>query len=107
MAGIKQNWGVFNFCKYSGILTIAEAVKAAGNASDADAIRRALSTLKLKLPEDPEGFVSFMDPLSHQMMQVQAIGKTVLDNRFLPATRLLGGWSVYLPPEQWPETPKK
>ncbi len=92
---------------YSGILAIAEAVKAAGNTDNADAIRHALSTLKLKLPEDPEGFVSFMDPLSHQMMQVQAIGRTVVDNRFLPATRLLGGWSIYLPPKQWPETPKK
>ncbi|WP_324765596.1 ABC transporter substrate-binding protein (plasmid) [Sinorhizobium meliloti] len=89
---------------YSGILAIAEAVKAAGSAGDADAIRSALSSLKLKLPEDPEGFVSFMDPLSHQMMQAQAIGRTVVDNRFLPATRLLGGWSVYLPPRQWPET---
>ncbi|WP_027994083.1 ABC transporter substrate-binding protein [Sinorhizobium meliloti] len=89
---------------YSGILAIAEAVKAAGSAGDADAIRGALSSLKLKLPEDPEGFVSFMDPLSHQMMQAQAIGRTVVDNRFLPATRLLGGWSVYLPPRQWPET---
>ncbi|WP_064695023.1 ABC transporter substrate-binding protein [Rhizobium aegyptiacum] len=92
---------------YSGILAIAEAVKAAGGAGDTDAIRRALSSLKLNLPEDPEGFISFMDPLSHQMMQAQAIGRTVVDKRFSPATRLLGDWSVYLPPRQWPDMPIK
>lgn len=92
---------------YTGIIAIAEAVKNAGGAEDSDAIQRAFLELKLKLPEDPDGFVSFMDPYSHQMMQAQAIGKTVFDNSFLPATTLLGDWSVYLPPERWPQIQQK
>jgi branched-chain amino acid transport system substrate-binding protein len=87
---------------YTGILAIAEAVKEAGGVSDPDALRTALENLKLSLPEDPEGFVSVMDPVSHQLLQVQAIGKTVFNNAYEPATVLLGQWSVYYPPETWP-----
>jgi branched-chain amino acid transport system substrate-binding protein len=87
---------------YAGILAIAEAVRDAGDIDDKDKIRQALEQLKLGLPEDPEGFQSHMDPDSHQMLQVQAIGKTVFNNRFPPATIQLGEWSVYYPPEKWP-----
>lgn len=87
---------------YSGILAIAEVVRETGGVKDKDAIRRALETLTIKLPEDPDGFESHMDPASHQMLQVQAIGKTMFDNRFPPATVQLGGWSIYQPPPTWP-----
>ncbi|MDF1670239.1 MAG: ABC transporter substrate-binding protein [Roseovarius sp.] len=88
---------------YSGILAIAEAVKGAGGIDDKEAIRRSLETLIIKLPEDPEGFRSHMDASSHQMLQVQAIGKTVFDNSFPPATVQLGEWSIYQPPANWPK----
>lgn len=91
---------------YTGILAIAEAVRKAGGTTDKAAIQRALETLTLALPEDPDGFESHMDGNAHQMLQVQAIGKTVFDNRFPPATIQLGDWSVYYPPSDWPVNPK-
>lgn len=90
---------------YAGILAIAEAVRQSGGEMDKDKVRKAFENLKLSLPEDPENFQSHIDPTSHQMLQVQAIGKTVLDNRFPPATVQLGEWSVYYPPQKWPQFP--
>lgn len=87
---------------YSGIYAIAEATRRAGDAKDKDKVRQALETLELSLPEDPDGFQSKMDPDTHQLLQVQAIGKTVFDNRFPPATVQLGDWHIYYPPEEWP-----
>lgn len=87
---------------YAGILAIAEAVRQAGGTSDKDKLRSALEQLQLELPEDPEGFRSTMDPASHQLLQVQAIGKTVFNNKFPPATIQLGDWRIYYPPDVWP-----
>ncbi len=87
---------------YTGILAIAEAVRQAGGKADKDKVRAALRNLRLKLPEDPEGFQSFMDPKTHQLMQVQAIGKTMVNNEYPPAAIQLGEWRIYYPPESWP-----
>lgn len=87
---------------YSGIIAIAEAVRVAGGAEDKDRIRAALENLSLSLPEDPEGFNSFMDAKSQQLMQVQAIGRTEFNNQFAPATIQLGDWRIYYPPVEWP-----
>ncbi len=87
---------------YTGILAIAEAVRQAGGTNDKDLLRKKLESLSLTLPEDPAGFQSHMDPVNHQMLQVQAIGKTVFDSSYPPATVQLGDWSVYYPPETWP-----
>ncbi len=92
---------------YTGIMVIAEAVRQAGGTDDIDALRAALRTLEISLPEDPEGFRSRMDPDHHQMLQVQAIGRTVPDARFAPATIQLGEWEVFPPPEHWPELPPR
>lgn len=90
---------------YSGILAIAEALRKSGGVMHKDKIRQALESLELSLPEDPDAFQSHMDPVSHQMLQVQAIGRTVSDNRFPPATVQLGEWSIYYPPKKWPQLP--
>ncbi|PIV76997.1 MAG: hypothetical protein COW56_00030, partial [Rhodocyclales bacterium CG17_big_fil_post_rev_8_21_14_2_50_68_7] len=58
----------------------------------------ALERLRLKLPEDPDGFESYMDPKTHQMQQVIAIGEVVADERFPPAKTMLGRFKAY-PPE--------
>jgi branched-chain amino acid transport system substrate-binding protein len=87
---------------YAGVLAIAEAVREAGGVSDTEALRDALENLSLSLPEDPDGFISVMDPVSHQLLQVQAIGRTEFNNAYEPATVLLGEWSIYYPPESWP-----
>ena len=87
---------------YTGILAIAEAVRQAGGKMDKHKVRTALKNLQLELPEDPEGFRSFMDPNVHQLLQVQAIGKTVSNSQYPPATIQLGEWRVYYPPETWP-----
>ncbi len=87
---------------YAVILAIAEAVKEAGGMSDKEAIRTALENLSLSLPEDPDGFSSVMDPTSHQLLQVQAIGKTIFNKTYKPASVLIGEWSIYYPPQTWP-----
>lgn len=90
---------------YAGVLAIAEAVRQAGGVANKSRLKSALENLRLKLPEDPDGYHSYMDPLRHQMMQVQAIGKTRPDDRFLPARVMLGDWSVYYPADHWPSLP--
>ncbi|MGH1352391.1 MAG: ABC transporter substrate-binding protein [Methyloligellaceae bacterium] len=87
---------------YSGILAISQAVKNAGG-TDKEKLRQALKHLKLTLPEDPEGFKSHMDPDSHQILQVQVIGKTIRDESYAPARVLLGEWQQYYPPAKWPD----
>lgn len=82
---------------YSGILAIATAIRLAGGVTDIDAVKAAMGTLRLSLPEDPEGFQSFMDPATNQLQQVQAIGRTVGNSRFPPAAVELGDWSIYYP----------
>lgn len=83
---------------FTGILAIAEALKKAGaNYKDPAAIQQAFETLKLTTPEDPDGFQSYLDPETHQVQQVMAIGETIRDNRYPPATVMLGNWHVYYP----------
>lgn len=80
---------------YAGIYAIAAVIDAVGNAEDTPALIQAFENLKLKLPEDPEGFMSYMDPITHQMVQVQAIGEVVRNTDYPPATTMLGNWKVY------------
>ena len=80
---------------YAGILAIAAAVDALGNAEDTEGLIAALENLALKLPEDPEGFTSYIDPLTHQIVQMQAIGEVVANSDYPPATTMLGNWKVF------------
>ncbi len=80
---------------YAGIYAIAKAVEKVGNPNDTEALVKALEHLKIKLPEDPPGFTSYIRPETHQIVQVQAIGVTVPNKDFPPATRMLGHWKVY------------
>ncbi|GAB4179144.1 MAG: ABC transporter substrate-binding protein [Rhodocyclaceae bacterium] len=82
---------------YTGILAIAQAVREARGAADRERLVAALEHLRLKLPEDPEGFESYMDPASHQIQQVVAIGQVVADERFPPARTMLGHFTAYPP----------
>jgi branched-chain amino acid transport system substrate-binding protein len=93
---------------YAGILAIAQAVEKVGNPDDTEALVKALEGMKIQLPEDPEGFTSYIDPETHQIVQVQAIGVTVPDDTFPPAKRMLGNWKIYkaedlLPPKGFKE----
>lgn len=85
---------------YAGILAIAEAVRKAGGTREAERLIKALEGLAIKLPEDPDGFTSYIDPATHQIQQVIAIGEVVPDERFPPARTMLGKWKVYPPGEQ-------
>lgn len=80
---------------YAGILAIAAVIDAVGDAQDTAALIKAFEGLRLKLPEDPDGFTSYMDPTTHQMIQVQAIGEVVRNTDFAPATTMLGNWKIY------------
>jgi branched-chain amino acid transport system substrate-binding protein len=82
---------------YSGIMAIAEAVRLAGVDATNDQLQTVLENLMLKLPEDPIGFSSYMDPKTHQLQQVISIGTSTKDSSLPPATRLLHNWSVYYP----------
>lgn len=97
---------------YTGILAIAQAVEKVGNPDDTEALVKALEGMKISLPEDPEGFTSYIDPATHQIVQVQAIGVTVANDQFPPAKRMLGEWKVYkaeelLPPKEYIESKRK
>jgi branched-chain amino acid transport system substrate-binding protein len=80
---------------YAGVYAIAKAVEAVGNPDDTEALVKALEGLKIKLPEDPDGFTSYIDPATHQIMQVQAIGVTMPNSDFPPAKMMLGNWKIY------------
>jgi branched-chain amino acid transport system substrate-binding protein len=80
---------------YAGILVIAEAIRKVGNADDTEALIKAMEGMKIKLPEDPAGFTSYIDPKTHQMVQAQAIGVTVKNDKFPPAKYMLGKFKVY------------
>jgi branched-chain amino acid transport system substrate-binding protein len=74
---------------------IAAAVNSVGGAEDTGALIRALEGLRLKLPKDPDGFESYIDPATHQIVQVHAIGMVERNLDFPPATAMLGNWKVY------------
>ncbi|MDN3517861.1 ABC transporter substrate-binding protein [Aquisalimonas lutea] len=80
---------------YTGILAIARAAEAGGDIRDTDAMIAALRGLEIPLPADPEGYTSYIDPETHQIVQAQAIGSPARNGRFPPAQVLLGDWHVY------------
>lgn len=82
---------------YAGIVAIAEAVRRAGPGADTSRLVKALEGLELRLPEDPPGFVSRIDPETHQISQYQAVGEVVEDDSFPPARVMLGNWVAYEP----------
>lgn len=97
---------------YAGVYAIAYAVEKVGNPDDTEALVKALEGMKLQLPEDPEGFTSYMDPATHQIVQVQAIGITEPNDKFPPAKKMLGSWKIFkaedlLPPKDYIEMKRK
>jgi branched-chain amino acid transport system substrate-binding protein len=80
---------------YAGIMAIAAAVDRVGNAGDTQGLIAALEGLTLKLPEDPDGFASYIDAVTHQIVQTQAIGEVVPNDSHPPATTMLGNWKIY------------
>jgi branched-chain amino acid transport system substrate-binding protein len=80
---------------YAGVLAIASALRKAGDVTDTRAMIAALEGLEIRLPKDPHGFTSYIDPQTHQIVQAQAIGTPVPNDRFPPASVLLGNWQVY------------
>ncbi|MEM5788662.1 MAG: ABC transporter substrate-binding protein [Syntrophobacteraceae bacterium] len=97
---------------YAGVYAIAHAVQKVGNPDDSDALVKALEGMKLKLPEDPEGFTSYIDPGTHQIVQVITIGVTEPNDKFPPAKKMLGNWKVFkaedlICPAEYVETKRK
>ena len=80
---------------YAGIYAIAKAVEKVGTPDNTEALVKALEGLQFKLPEDPEGFTSFIDPQTHQIVQMQAIGLSQANDKFPPAKMMLGDWKIY------------
>ncbi|MGE5752466.1 MAG: ABC transporter substrate-binding protein [Deltaproteobacteria bacterium] len=80
---------------YAGVYFIAEGVRQAGTAEDPDKLVAVMEKMKIKLPEDPDGFTSYMRPIDHQIVQVQAIGETVPNKSYPPATMMLGNFKIY------------
>jgi len=83
---------------YAATLALAIAYRDSGAARpDSETMRRELEKLVIELPEDPPGFHSYMDAVSHEIQQVQAIGVTVAGSALAPATVELGNWFVFYP----------
>ncbi|WP_300725449.1 ABC transporter substrate-binding protein [Pseudomonas sp.] len=80
---------------YTGVMVLAKAYEKAGGATDTQALIKALEGLEIALPEDPQGFDSRIDPVTHQIQQSQAIGSPVSNTDYPPAQLMLGDWSVY------------
>lgn len=80
---------------YAGIQAIAAALALAGRNASNEQVIHALEGMKLALPEDPEGYVSQIDPETHQIIQAQAIGEVVASAAYPPARVMLGRWTVY------------
>jgi branched-chain amino acid transport system substrate-binding protein len=80
---------------YAGVMAIGRAMALAGRRAGNEQLIRALEGLQLALPEDPDGFVSHIDPQTHQIIQAQAIGEVVPNTGFAPAKVMLGRWVVY------------
>jgi branched-chain amino acid transport system substrate-binding protein len=80
---------------YSGIIAIGRALVAAGKSASTEKLIRTLEGMRLSLPEDPEGYTSYIDPQTHQIVQTQAIGEVVPNADFPPARVMLGQWTVY------------
>lgn len=87
---------------YAGIRAIGQALALAGKRAGNDALIRTFEGLYLSLPEDPEGYVSHIDPETHQIVQAQAIGEVVPNSAFAPAKVMLGRWVVYRAEELQP-----
>lgn len=80
---------------WAGILTIAKAITLAGGVADTEAMVEALKGLEIHLPKDPQGYVSYIDAETHQIIQAQAIGTPVPSQEYPPAQVVLGNWKVY------------
>lgn len=80
---------------YAGVMAIGRALAIAGKNASTDKLIRTLEGLRLDLPEDPEGTSSWIDPVTHQVVQAQAIGEVVPNGEFPPAQVMLGNWTVY------------
>ncbi len=51
--------------------------------------------LKEAFAEDPDGFTSYMRPIDHQIVQVQAIGISEPNTKYPPAKFMLGKFQVF------------
>lgn len=80
---------------YAGIMAIGQAMAQAGPGADNQKLIGVLEGLRLALPKDPEGYVSYIDRATHQIVQAQAIGEVVPNTAFPPAQVMLGRWAVY------------
>ncbi|MFQ3789774.1 ABC transporter substrate-binding protein [Halomonas sp. A29] len=80
---------------WAGILIIAKAIALVGDVTDTEAMVEALEGLEIQLPKDPEGYVSYIDATTHQIIQAQAIGTPVASQEYPPARVVLGNWKVY------------
>jgi branched-chain amino acid transport system substrate-binding protein len=80
---------------YAGIMAIASAVAAAGPKGTADDHIRALEGMRLHTPKDPQGFTSYIDASTHQIVHPLAVGRVVPNKAFPPAEVMLGDWRVY------------
>ncbi|NNJ15237.1 ABC transporter substrate-binding protein [Pseudomonas putida CSV86] len=88
---------------YTGVMILARASQKAAGATDTESLIRALEGLEIALPEDPPGFASRIDPLTHQIQQTQAVGTPVPNNDYPPARLMLGNWQLYSAEELQPD----
>lgn len=91
---------------YYGVQLLAQAVGEVGNPHDTAALVKSLEGMKIRMSHDPKGFVSFMDPATHQIVQMAAVGEVMENKNYPPAIRMPGNWKVFsaealLPPAEY------
>ncbi|MFK8333375.1 ABC transporter substrate-binding protein, partial [Pseudomonas sp. BJa5] len=70
---------------FTGVMALARASQKAGGATETEALVTALEGLEIALPEDPPGFVSRIERVTHQILQAQGFGSPVPSSDYPPA----------------------
>ncbi|MBN1547598.1 MAG: ABC transporter substrate-binding protein [Syntrophaceae bacterium] len=91
---------------YSALLLLVKAINEVGTPHDTEALVKAMEAMEIKLPGDPEGFVSHVDRATHQIIQAISVGRLQDNATYPPATRMPGDWQVFraedlLPPPEY------
>jgi branched-chain amino acid transport system substrate-binding protein len=77
---------------YTGIKVLAKAIEKAKTADDSDKLIKALEGLEIVSLSNPEGVVSKINPLTHQLSFWHAIGFTMKSDEYPPAKTILGNF---------------
>jgi branched-chain amino acid transport system substrate-binding protein len=81
----------------AGVRILANAVEIVGNTKDAQGLIKAMEGMKINTPLDPPGYISWVRPLTHNLVYPYALGLTERNEKYPPAKYMLGNFRVFYP----------